>query len=72
MDPKQEAKNGKDPENGLVTGGSQGIGGGLVKAFLDRGYNVVADSRSITKSGAFEASDKLALVALGWPAPSSG
>ncbi len=46
----------------MVTGGSQGIGAGLVKAFLGRGYNVVANSRHITKSGAFEASDKLALV----------
>jgi NAD(P)-dependent dehydrogenase (short-subunit alcohol dehydrogenase family) len=46
----------------IVTGGSQGIGAGLVKAFLDRGYQVVANSRNITKSGAFEASDKLALV----------
>jgi NAD(P)-dependent dehydrogenase (short-subunit alcohol dehydrogenase family) len=46
----------------VVTGGSQGIGAGLVKAFLDRGYSVVANSRNITRSGAFEASDKLALV----------
>jgi len=46
----------------IVTGGSQGIGAGLVKAFLERGYKVVANSRNITKSGAFEASDKLALV----------
>jgi NAD(P)-dependent dehydrogenase (short-subunit alcohol dehydrogenase family) len=46
----------------IVTGGSQGIGAGLVKTFLDRGYNVVANSRNITKSGAFDASDKLALV----------
>ncbi len=46
----------------IVTGASQGIGAGLVKAFLDRGYNVVANSRNITTSGAFEASDKLALV----------
>ncbi len=46
----------------IVTGGSQGIGAGLVKAFLDRGYNVVANSRNITTSGAFEASEKLALV----------
>ena len=35
----------------IVTGGSQGIGAGLVKAFLDRDYNVVANSRNITKSG---------------------
>ena len=46
----------------IVTGASQGIGAGLVKAFLGRGYNVVANSRRITKSDAFEASDKLALV----------
>jgi NAD(P)-dependent dehydrogenase (short-subunit alcohol dehydrogenase family) len=46
----------------IVTGASQGIGAGVVRAFLDRGYNVVANSRSITKSGAFTESDKLALV----------
>src|SRR6266568_9080029 len=46
----------------IVTGGSQGIGAGLVKAFLDRGYNVVANSRNITTSGAFGASENLALV----------
>src|SRR5439155_3889061 len=46
----------------IVTGGSQGIGAGLVKAFLERGYNVVANPRKITKSGAFEASDEVALV----------
>jgi hypothetical protein len=38
------------------------LGAGLVKAFLDRGYNVVANSRHITKSDAFVESDKLALV----------
>ena len=31
----------------VVTGASQGIGAGLVKAFRDRGYRVVANSRSI-------------------------
>ncbi|MGH9713151.1 MAG: SDR family NAD(P)-dependent oxidoreductase [Candidatus Acidiferrales bacterium] len=46
----------------IVTGGSQGIGAGLVNAFLARGYYVVANSRNITKSGAFEASENLALV----------
>jgi NAD(P)-dependent dehydrogenase (short-subunit alcohol dehydrogenase family) len=45
-----------------VTGGSQGIGAGLVKAFLDRGYNVVANSRNITKTNLFPASSNLALV----------
>ncbi len=46
----------------IVTGASQGIGAGIVKAFLERGYSVVANSRNITRSGAFEASDRLALV----------
>jgi len=46
----------------IVTGGSQGIGAALVKAFLDLGYNVVANSRNITRSGVFEESNKLVLV----------
>ena len=46
----------------IVTGASQGIGAGLVKAFLDRGYNVVANSRSIATSGALRASERLTLV----------
>src|ERR1700730_4783374 len=46
----------------IVTGASQGIGAGVVSAFLERGYRVVASSRSITKSGAFSAADNLALV----------
>jgi len=46
----------------IVTGGSQGIGAGLVKAFLYRGYNVVANSRNITKANPFPASANLALV----------
>ena len=46
----------------IVTGGSQGIGAGVVKAFLAQGYNVVANSRNITRSGAFEQADNLALI----------
>jgi NAD(P)-dependent dehydrogenase (short-subunit alcohol dehydrogenase family) len=46
----------------IVTGGSRGIGAGLVRAFLDRGYNVVANAPNISKSNGFAASDKLALV----------
>lgn len=46
----------------IVTGASQGIGAGVVQTFLDHGYNLVANSRNITKSGALRASDKLALV----------
>jgi NAD(P)-dependent dehydrogenase (short-subunit alcohol dehydrogenase family) len=46
----------------IVTGASQGIGAGLVEAFLKRGYNVVANSRNITKTNPFLASANLALV----------
>jgi NAD(P)-dependent dehydrogenase (short-subunit alcohol dehydrogenase family) len=46
----------------IVTGASQGIGAGVVSAFLERGYQVVASARSITKSSAFSAADNLALV----------
>jgi len=46
----------------IVTGGSQGIGAGAVKAFLARGYNVVATSRNVTKSKELPSSAKLALV----------
>jgi len=46
----------------IVTGASQGIGAGVVNAFLARGYNVVATSRSVSKSTALAPSDKLALV----------
>jgi NAD(P)-dependent dehydrogenase (short-subunit alcohol dehydrogenase family) len=34
----------------VVTGASQGIGAGIVEAFLERGYRVVATSRSIKPS----------------------
>jgi NAD(P)-dependent dehydrogenase (short-subunit alcohol dehydrogenase family) len=46
----------------IVTGASRGIGAGVVRAFLDRGYGVVANSRNITKSGTFSASENLVLV----------
>jgi len=46
----------------IVTGASQGIGAGLVEAFLKRGYNVVANSRNITKTNPFAAVENLALV----------
>ncbi len=50
-----------DKKTVVVTGASQGIGAAVVQAFLDRDYNVVATSRSISKSG-FAPSPKLALV----------
>jgi len=46
----------------ILTGASQGIGAGVVQAFLEREYNVVANSRNITNSGAFCSSAKLALL----------
>jgi NAD(P)-dependent dehydrogenase (short-subunit alcohol dehydrogenase family) len=36
-----------EPKVAAITGASQGIGADLVRAFLDRGYRVVANSRSI-------------------------
>jgi NAD(P)-dependent dehydrogenase (short-subunit alcohol dehydrogenase family) len=33
----------------IITGASQGIGAGLVEAFLEEGYNVVATSRDATR-----------------------
>jgi NAD(P)-dependent dehydrogenase (short-subunit alcohol dehydrogenase family) len=49
------------PRTAIVTGASQGIGACLVTTLLERGYNVVATSRSMEKSG-FQASKQLALV----------
>jgi NAD(P)-dependent dehydrogenase (short-subunit alcohol dehydrogenase family) len=51
-----------ESKTAIVTGASKGIGAGLVKAFLEKGYSVVANSRNITNSGSFVASNKLALV----------
>jgi NAD(P)-dependent dehydrogenase (short-subunit alcohol dehydrogenase family) len=45
----------------IVTGASQGIGAAIVHAFLDRGYNVVGTSRSVSQAG-FAPSPNLALV----------
>ena len=46
----------------IVTGASQGIGAGLVKEFVARGFNVVANSRKMTQSTEVAASDHVALV----------
>src|SRR6266404_3700538 len=46
----------------IVTGASQGIGAGIVKAFLERGFNVIANSRKVTQSTEVAASDHVALV----------
>ena len=46
----------------IVTGASQGIGAGIVKEFLERGFNVVANSRKVSQSSEVMASDRVALV----------
>src|SRR6516162_4204814 len=52
-----------DPrKTAIVTGASQGIGAGIVKAFAERGFNVVANSRRVTQSTEVAASDRVALV----------
>ena len=51
-----------DRKTVIVTGASQGIGAGIVRAFLARGYDVVGTARSATKSKEPPASDHLALI----------
>ena len=46
----------------IVTGASQGIGAGIVRAFLERGYNVVGTARHATTSKELSVSERLALV----------
>jgi NAD(P)-dependent dehydrogenase (short-subunit alcohol dehydrogenase family) len=52
-----------DPQKtAIVTGASQGIGAGIVRAFAARGFNVVASSRKVTQSQEVKPSDRVALV----------
>ena len=46
----------------VVTGASQGIGAAVANLFLDRGYNVVGNSRKITHRNELQSSKNLALV----------
>src|SRR5258705_146216 len=46
----------------IVTGASQGIGAAVANLFLDRGYNVVGNSRKISHRNELQRSEKLALV----------
>src|SRR5207245_9552178 len=46
----------------IVTGASQGIGAGIVKGCVERGFNVVANSRKVTQSTEVVASNHVALV----------
>lgn len=55
-------RNASNRKTVVVTGASQGIGAGIVKAFLTRGYNVVGTSRHATKSKELSSSQRLALI----------
>ena len=57
MDQKNE-----DRRTAVVTGASSGIGLGITQALLEHGYQVVANSRTISKSTKLRASRDLALV----------
>jgi NAD(P)-dependent dehydrogenase (short-subunit alcohol dehydrogenase family) len=58
----KELAMGDTAKTAIITGASRGIGAGLVEAFLKRGYNVVANSRNITKANPFAATANVALV----------
>lgn len=51
----------RSPKTAIVTGASQGIGAGVVRAFIDFGYNVVANALDFTNS-AIAPGEKVALV----------
>src|SRR5258706_4734748 len=55
------AKN-NGPQTAIVTGASSGIGLGATQALLERGYRVVGNSRTISKSKELKASERLILV----------
>jgi NAD(P)-dependent dehydrogenase (short-subunit alcohol dehydrogenase family) len=52
----------RDGKTVIVTGASQGIGAGIVRAFVARGYDVVGTARMATKSKELSPSEHLALV----------
>ncbi len=52
----------RSQRSAIVTGASQGIGAGIVNAFVERGFNVVATSRKMAQSSEVGASDRVALV----------
>lgn len=56
-----DAKKNKKPV-AIVTGASSGIGLGITQALLERGYHVVANSRTISKSKDLKSSKDLVLV----------
>jgi NAD(P)-dependent dehydrogenase (short-subunit alcohol dehydrogenase family) len=53
---------GNSRKTAIVTGASQGIGAGIVNRFVQRGFNVVANSRKMTQSSEVAASEHVSLV----------
>ncbi len=53
---------GKERQTAIVTGASSGIGLGVTRALVERGYRVVGNSRTISKSTELKASGDLVLV----------
>ncbi|EFH83411.1 SDR family NAD(P)-dependent oxidoreductase [Ktedonobacter racemifer] len=51
-----------EKKTALVTGASSGIGLELTNTLLAQGYQVIANSRTITRAGTLTASDRLALI----------
>ncbi len=54
--------NNESNRTAIVTGASSGIGLGITRALLERNYNVVGNSRSISKSPDLKPSEALILV----------
>jgi len=52
----------KEIRTAIVTGASSGIGLGVTQALLERGYQVVANSRNISRSTELKAAPNLVLV----------
>ena len=52
----------KEHQSAIVTGASSGIGLGITQALVERGYRVVANSRTISKSKELKTSGDLVLV----------
>jgi NAD(P)-dependent dehydrogenase (short-subunit alcohol dehydrogenase family) len=52
----------KERQTAVVTGASSGMGLGVTRALLERGYRVVGNSRTISKSKELKASADLVLV----------
>lgn len=50
------------PKTAIVTGASQGIGAGVVNAFVRRGFAVVAGARKMTQSAEVAPSDRVCLI----------